>query len=70
MRAVYDQVSQTVYIYVNGGITASSDELVPDLVFADYDRSGGIIGIEVVGIDEFSDMSKLKDLTEGINETT
>ena len=65
MRAVYDQVSQTVYIYVNGGKVTFSDEVVPDLVWADYGRNNDLIGVEIVGVDEFSDVSKVKDLTEG-----
>ena len=54
MRAVYDQVAQTVYIYVNGGKVVFSDEVVPDLAWADYDKNDSLVGVEIVGVDEFS----------------
>ncbi len=62
MRAVYDQVAQTVYIYVNGGKVVFSDEVVPDLAWADYDKNDSLVGVEIVGVDEFSDLTKLVDI--------
>lgn len=58
MRAVYDKKAQTIYIHVNEGKDVFSDELVSDLIFADYDRNNDIVGIEIVGVDEFTDVSK------------
>lgn len=65
MRAVYDQKAQTIYIYVNEGKDVFSDEIVPDLVFADYNVNNDLIGIEIVGIEKLEDITKLVDIGEG-----
>ena len=62
MRAVYDQKAQTLYVYVSEERVSFSDELISDLVFADYDKDRNIVGVEILGVDEFIDMSKFKDL--------
>ena len=54
MKVQYDPAADAMYIRLSDGIVADSDE-VRDGVVLDYDASGRVLGIEVLGVSARTD---------------
>ncbi|RLI48176.1 MAG: DUF2283 domain-containing protein [Candidatus Thorarchaeota archaeon] len=51
MRVDYDPVADALYFHVGGGEVASSEEISPGVI-VDFDKTGNVLGIEVLSYSE------------------
>ena len=54
MKIEYDQQADAMYIRLRAGTVAESDEVRPGVVL-DFDRSGRVLGIEMIDVSERTD---------------
>ena len=43
----------SIYIYVNKGKKVNTTKIVGSGVYADIDKDGDVVGVEIIGNDEF-----------------
>ena len=56
-----DGTPEAMYICLSRGKVAKTDEIQQDVLLADYDRQGRLVGIEVLAPVRLSDLAKLVD---------